>query len=107
MILLSGLTAAVPYLFSALALMRWSARADERRSGANWVWEGAIATIGMAFSALIIYGSFTDAGTRAQLALLTVVVFVIGLVMYLFMRRHFADGVAPEHGTEGKQEVTL
>lgn len=101
MILLSGLTAAVPYLFSALALMRWSARSAERRTGANWVWEGAIATIGMAFSALIIYGSFTDAGTREQLIAMTVVVFVIGLVMYLFMRRHLSDDEAP-----ATQEVT-
>jgi APA family basic amino acid/polyamine antiporter len=105
MILLSGLTAAVPYLFSAFALMRWSARPGERRPGANWKWEGAIATVGMGFSALIIYGSFTDAGTRVQLAIMTIVVFVIGLVMYMFMRRHFVEG-APPIDAQGNQEVT-
>lgn len=101
MVLLSGLTAAVPYLLSALALIRWSARAGERRTGANWAWEGAIATIGMAFSALIIYGSFTDPGTQMQLLVMCVVVFAIGLGLYLYMRRRFMDGP----GTAPHQEV--
>lgn len=105
MILLSGLTAAVPYLFSAVALMKWSARRNERRPGANWVWEGAIATIGMGFSALIIYGSFTDSATQLQLAAMTVVAFVLGLVMYLFMRRHFTDVPGTSARLESTQEV--
>ena len=99
MILLSGLTAAVPYLFSALALVKWSFKADERTPGANWKFDGAVAIVGMLFSALIIYGSFTDPSTAFSLVILTVVVFLIGLGLYFYMRRRFTQ--APTEAPPG------
>ena len=89
MILLAGLTAAVPYLFSALALIKWSFKAEDRTPGANWKLDGVVAIVGMLFSALIIYGSFTDSSTAVSLVILTAIVFVIGLGLYLYMRRRF------------------
>lgn len=89
MILLAGLTAAVPYLFSALALIKWSFKAEDRTPGANWKFDGVVAIVGMLFSALIIYGSFTDSSTAVSLVILTAIVFVIGLGLYLYMRRRF------------------
>lgn len=89
MILLAGLTAAVPYLFSALALIKWSFKPEDRTPGANWRFDGVVAIVGMLFSALIIYGSFTDSSTAVSLVILTAIVFVIGLVLYLYMRRRF------------------
>lgn len=89
MILLAGLTAAVPYAFSALALIKWSFKADERTSGANWKFDGIVAVVGLLFSALIIYGSFTDSSTVVSLMILSVVVFVLGLALYFYMRRQF------------------
>jgi basic amino acid/polyamine antiporter, APA family len=94
MILLAGLTAAVPYAFSALALMKWSFRADERAPGASWKFEGVVASVGLLFSALIIYGSFTDPSTVGSLMVLSVVVFVLGLALYLYMRRQFTEVAA-------------
>ncbi|MDQ1248972.1 MAG: basic amino acid/polyamine antiporter, family [Actinomycetota bacterium] len=91
MILLAGLTAAVPYLFSALALIKWSFKADERTPGANWKFDGVVAVVGLLFSALIIYGSFTDSSTVVSLMILSVVVFVLGLALYLYMRRQFTE----------------
>lgn len=88
-ILLAGLTAAVPYLFSALALAKWSFVPDQRSSGANWRWDAAIAVIGVLFSALIIYGSFTVPGTQLNLIIVSVLVFLIGLAIYLYMRKRF------------------
>ncbi|MCB0916589.1 MAG: amino acid permease [Actinobacteria bacterium] len=97
MILLAGLTAAVPYAFSALALIKWSFRAGERTQGANWRFDGVIAVVGLLFSALIIYGSFTDPSTVVSLMILSVVVFVLGLVLYFYMRRKFTavESAAP------------
>ncbi len=89
MILLAGLTAAVPYAFSALALVKWSFTAGERTPGANWWFDGVIALVGLLFSALIIYGSFTDPSTVGSLMILSVLVFVLGLALYFYMRRKF------------------
>jgi len=91
MILLSGLTAAVPYAFSALALIKWSVKVEERTPGANYIWEAIVAVVGLVFSVIIIYGSFTVAGTQGSLLILTGIAFVIGLVLYFYMRRQFTD----------------
>lgn len=89
--IISGLTAAVPYLFSALALTKWSFKADDRTPGANWKFDGAVAIVGVLFSALIIYGSFTDSSTAMSLLILSAVVFLLGLALYFYMRRRFTD----------------
>lgn len=102
MILLAGLTAAVPYLFSAMALIKWSFKADQRTPGANWRFDGAVAIVGMLFSALIIYGSFTDSSTAMSLIVLTGIVFVIGLGLYLYMRRRFTQGPPSQTDAPGR-----
>lgn len=91
MILLSGLTAAVPYAFSALALIKWSINKDERTPENNWVWDMAVAILGLIFSLIIIYGSFTVEGTQVNLIGLSIGVFVVGLGVYLYMRNKFTN----------------
>lgn len=100
MILLAGLTAAVPYAFSAMALIKWSFKADERAPGANWKFEGAVAIVGLLFSALIIYGSFTDSSTVVSLMILSVVVFVLGLGLYFYMRSKFTAVEKPTSSSQ-------
>ena len=102
MILLAGLTAAVPYAFSALALIKWSVKPAERTPGANWVWEIAIAIVGLIFSLVIIYGSFTVEGTQLELLGLSVVVFLIGLALYFYMRRRFTPAEMSSHTSQGE-----
>ncbi|MCU0292645.1 MAG: amino acid permease [Thermoanaerobaculaceae bacterium] len=86
-ILLAGLSAAVPYLLSALALMKWSGDRGARSATANWRLDGAIATVAAAFSVLIVYGALAAPGTRAKLLVFAAAAWVIGIVIYLSMRR--------------------
>lgn len=86
-ILLAGLSAAVPYLLSALALIKWSQSKQARLTTPHWKFDGAIATVAAAFSVLIVYGAFSAPGTRVDLLIMAALAWVVGIVIYLRMRR--------------------
>lgn len=88
-ILLAGLSAAVPYLLSALALIKYSKDKTVRSTTSSWKLDGAIATVAAAFSMLIVYGAFSAPDTRVDLFVLAALALVIGVVVYLRQRGQF------------------
>lgn len=93
-VLLAGLSASVPYLLSALALIKTSLN-KQARIQTDWRFDGAVATIAGVFSLVIIYGAFTAEETRLDLFILAVLAAVGGLLMYLRMRHELAARGTP------------
>lgn len=85
-VLLAGLSAAVPYGLSALALINISRKQSARTPGANWRVDGAVATVAVAFSALILYGAFSAPKTRMDLLVMSAVALLVGLGVYWKLR---------------------
>ncbi|MEI2716896.1 MAG: amino acid permease [Candidatus Nanopelagicales bacterium] len=97
MVLLAGLSAAVPYGLSALALIDISRRQSTRTPGALWWLDGAVATVAVGFVILIIYGAFTAEGTRMNLLWMSLAALVVGLLIFYRMARKAKSpsGTAP------------
>ena len=97
MVLLAGLSAAVPYGLSALALIDISRRQSTRTPGALWWLDGAVATVAVGFVILIIYGAFTAEGTRMNLLWMSLAALAVGLLIFYRMARKAKSpsGTAP------------
>ena len=86
-ILLAGLSVAVPYLLSALALIKLSGGKKTRSESADWRLDGAIATVAAAFSVLVVRGALVAPGTRVDLLVFAAVALAVGIAIYFGMRR--------------------
>jgi APA family basic amino acid/polyamine antiporter len=80
LVLLSGVTAAIPYFFSALAQIYWQYTEGRRIKVKRFARDAAIAIVAMAFSAWFVFGSGSEATFWAFLMLL------LGWVVYVYLR---------------------
>jgi APA family basic amino acid/polyamine antiporter len=90
LVLMTGITSAVPYLFSALAQMKWRLIDRRQLETARFVRDMIVATLVVVFSALFIwYSRYTGNGFWVYWApfFLTLVAFALGVPVYRAQRR--------------------
>jgi basic amino acid/polyamine antiporter, APA family len=93
LVFLSGVTAAIPYFFSALAQLYWLFTDGRRIQAGRFARDSAIAGVSLVFSTWFVYGSGSDATFWAFLMLL------LGWVVYLYLRIKTGKyGTAPAEG---------
>jgi APA family basic amino acid/polyamine antiporter len=80
LVFLSGVTAAIPYFFSALAQLYWLYTEGRRIKVKRFARDAGIAIVSLAFSAWFVFGSGSDATFWAFLMLL------FGWVVYLYLK---------------------
>jgi basic amino acid/polyamine antiporter, APA family len=80
LVFLSGVTAAIPYFFSALAQLYWLYTEGRRIKVARFARDAAVAMVSLVFSAWFVFGSGSDATFWAFLMLLA------GWVVYLYLK---------------------
>ena len=95
LVLMTGITAAVPYAFSALAQLIWRFRDGHVTSSALLVRDGFAAAVGLALSIAFIYYSRTTWETEWYVYwgpfLMTAGAFVLGIPVYLAQRKHMTE----------------
>ena len=87
-VLLAGLSAAVPYGLSALALVKVSLRHQDDSSGFARYLDLVVGAVAFIFALLIVYGAFTAPATRDDLLVMAAIALAVGLAVYLPLRRH-------------------
>jgi basic amino acid/polyamine antiporter, APA family len=90
LVLMTGITSAVPYLFSALAQMKWRLIDRRQLETARFVRDVIVATLVVIFSALFIwYSRYTGNGFWVYWSpfFLTIVAFAVGVPVYRAQRR--------------------
>jgi APA family basic amino acid/polyamine antiporter len=80
LVFLSGVTAAIPYFFSALAQLYWLYTEGRRVNIGRFARDAGVAILSLAFSAWFVFGSGSDATFWAFLMLLA------GWVVYLYLK---------------------
>ena len=80
LVFLSGVTAAIPYFFSALAQLYWLYTEGRRIRVPRFARDAGIAIVSLAFSGWFVFGSGSDATFWAFLMLL------FGWVVYLYLK---------------------
>jgi len=80
LVFLSGVTAAIPYFFSALAQLYWLYTEGRRVNVGRFARDAGVAIVSLAFSAWFVFGSGSDATFWAFLMLLA------GWVVYLYLK---------------------
>jgi APA family basic amino acid/polyamine antiporter len=79
LVFLTGVTAAIPYFFSALAQLYWLFTDHDRPKGARLARDLTVSVLAMLFSVWFVYGSGAEATYWAFLMLL------VGFVVYAVM----------------------
>lgn len=103
LVLMTGITAAIPYGFSALAQLRW--RLSDRRSlhHRRFVRDAAVAVLALAFSILFIWYSRNTGADHWYVVwgpfLMAGAAFLLGIPVYLAMRSRMSrpSAVPPYH----------
>jgi APA family basic amino acid/polyamine antiporter len=95
LVLMTGITAAVPYAFSALAQLRWrwADRQQHQHSGRVW-FDLAVAAVALFFSILFIYYSRNTGETWYVVwgpFLMSAVAGLVGIPVYLAQRAHMTE----------------
>ncbi len=94
LVLMSGITAAIPYAFSAMAQIKWR-RADQRTlKTPRFVRDVTIAVVGLVFSILFIWYSRNTGDTLWEEYLPFVfagVAFLLGAPVYRVQRKHMTE----------------
>jgi basic amino acid/polyamine antiporter, APA family len=94
LILMTGITAAIPYAFSALAQIKWRVADRKTIETPRFVRDMVVASLAVVFSALFIYYS-RDTGHSFWVYwapfLLTAGAFVLGIPVYSSQRRRMRD----------------
>jgi basic amino acid/polyamine antiporter, APA family len=94
LILMTGITAAIPYAFSALAQIKWRLADHKEMETPRFVRDMIVAVVAVVFSALFIYYS-RDTGHSFWVYwapfLLTAGAFVLGVPVYRSQRRRIRD----------------
>jgi len=80
LVFLSGVTAAIPYFFSALAQLYWLFTEGRRIKVARFARDAGVAMVSLVFCAWFVFGSGSDATFWAFLMLL------FGWVVYLYLK---------------------
>jgi APA family basic amino acid/polyamine antiporter len=93
LVFLSGVTAAIPYFFSALAQLYWLYTEGRRVKVGRFARDAGVAILSLVFSAWFVFGSGSDATFWAFLMLLA------GWVVYLYLKI--------KTGKYGTAEITL
>ncbi len=91
LVLMTGITAAVPYAFSALAQMKWRWIDHRELQTPRFVRDMIVAVISLVFSVLFIwYSRNTGHGAWVYWApfTMTVAAFLLGVPVYLVQRKH-------------------
>ena len=95
LVLMTGITAAVPYAFSALAQLIWRFRDGHVTSSALLVRDAFAAAVAFALSIAFIYYSRTTWETEWYVYwgpfLMTAGAFVLGIPVYLAQRKHMTE----------------
>lgn len=101
LVLMSGITAAVPYAFSALAQLKWRLGDDHRAHTGRLVRDVLVAAVALIFSISFIYYS-RNSGDSWYVVwgpfLMAGGAFVLGIPVYLAQRAHMLEPTpVPEH----------
>jgi APA family basic amino acid/polyamine antiporter len=94
LVLMTGITAAVPYAFSALAQLVWRFRDGHATSTALLVRDASAAVVALALSVAFIYYSRNTADDWYVVwgpFLMTAGAFVLGVPVYLAQRKHMTE----------------
>ena len=94
LVLMTGITAAIPYAFSALAQMKWRWIDHRDLETPRFARDMIVAVISLVFSVLFIwYSRYTGKGFWVYWApfYMTAVAFLLGIPVYLAQRRHMTE----------------
>jgi APA family basic amino acid/polyamine antiporter len=111
LVLMTGITSAVPYLFSALAQLKWRLLDGRQVETPRLVRDVIVAVLVVVFSALFIwYSRYTGQGFWIYWApfFLTIVAFALGVPVYRAQRRAMiAPGGMPPYRPIGSQDEVI
>ena len=94
LVYMSGITAAIPYGFSALAQITWRLRDNRSLRTPRFVRDVTVAVVALIFSVLFIWYSRNTGGSRWQEYLPFVfagIAFLLGIPVYLAQRAHLTQ----------------
>jgi len=109
LVLMSGITAAVPYAFSAAAQLRWAVRDRHALGGAGWVRDAVVAVVALVFSvAFIVYSRNSAAAWYVTWGpfLMTAVALAIGVPVYRHQRPYMTAAPPDALTAAGSPDAT-
>ena len=109
LVLMTGITAAIPYAFSALAQLKWRWQDHRRGPTPHLALDLAVAVVALAMSVAFVYYSRNTGSTWYVVwgpFLMTGVAAILGVPVYLSRRRRFQAVSASSDGATGTTDGT-